>query len=77
MGCRSCFCGFGRPCDHTATVCRDTGSASDSFHRQSLQTLQFAVQWASWLWWRCGGFLRFFRIFRAPPGFPGVERHAN
>ena len=39
------FCGYGRPCDHAATLgLANSGSASDSVHRQSLQTFQFAAE---------------------------------
>ena len=38
-------CEYGRRCDHAVTSClSSSGSASDSVHRRSLQTFQFAAE---------------------------------
>ena len=49
-----------------------SGSASESVHRLSLQTFQLQQRRVPTV---RTGFWRVFRIFRAPPGSPGVERH--
>ena len=63
-------------------VVSNSGSASDSVHRQSLQTFQFAAEMGTHRA-NCAAFRRLatmkgvlavFRIFRAPLGCPGVER---
>ena len=36
--------GYGRPCDHAATFCFDSGSATDSVHRRCHWTFQFATE---------------------------------
>ena len=69
---------FGRPCVYAATACLATGGATDSVHRRSQRTIQLQQRRIRFQRWFGGGeglfSSLFLRIFRAPPGCPGVER---
>ena len=84
MGCRRCFCACGGPCDHAETVCLATWRCLRFSSFRSLRTFQLCNRDGySVLHWVAenggyggdeGFFWRYWRIFRAPPVCPGVER---
>ena len=72
--------GCGRPCDHAATFCFDSGSATDSVHRRCPWTVQLCNRGGHSAFSSGGyggdeGFFRpFAAIFRAPSVRTDVER---